>query len=309
VNISQLKTFLAVADRGSFSEAARALGISQPAVTMQVQALESDIGAVLFDRKYRHVEVTEPGRTLMPHARRVLEEIERAHTEIEQLGNQLTGRLTLAASTTPGQYVLPRLLGAFLHANPEVAAGIVIADTARVVELVEAGEAQLGMVGARVRGARATFEEAGEDELVLIAPPDSPLIDRDVLLLQDLFEEPFVMRESGSGTRLVTESTLRAEGVDPGDLRVVTELGTSEAIVRAIEGGLGLGIVSRWVADKALKLKTVAELMVGGFPVKRPLYLVLPRATLTRAADAFAEHLRTQLIRGYATPSSPPAGD
>ena len=295
VNISQLKAFLAVVEHGSFSEAARAMGVSQPAVTMQVQALESDIGAILLDRRYRRVDLTEAGRALLPHARRVLDELDRARTEIENMSEQVTGRVTLAASTTPGQYVVPRMLGAFLRANPEVAASIVIADTAKVVELVDTGEAQLGMVGAKVRGARATFEEAGADELVLIADPASPLLAREGVLLRDLLEEPFIMREPGSGTRQVTESVLRAEGIDPGDLQVVTELGTSEAIVRAVEGGLGLGVVSRWVVEKALELKTVVEVPVGGFPVTRPFYLVLPRGPMTRAADAFAEHLRSEM--------------
>jgi len=295
VNISQLKAFLAVVEHGSFSEAARAMGVSQPAVTMQVQALESDIGAVLLDRRYRRVDLTEAGRALLPHARRVLDELDRARTEIENMSEQVTGRVTLAASTTPGQYVVPRMLGAFLRANPEVAASIVIADTTKVVELVDTGEAQLGMVGAKVRGTRATFEEAGTDELVLIADPASPLLAREDLLLRDLLEEPFIMREPGSGTRQVTESVLRAEGIDPGDLQVVTELGTSEAIVRAVEGGLGLGVVSRWVVEKALELKTVVEVPVGGFPVTRPFYLVLPRGPMTRAADAFAEHLRSEM--------------
>lgn len=295
MNISQLKAFLAVVEHGSFSEAARAMGISQPAVTMQVQALESDIGAVLLDRRYRRVDLSEAGRALLPHARRVLDELDHARTEIENMSEQVTGRLTLAASTTPGQYVLPRTLGAFLRAHPEVAASIVIADTTKVVELVDTGEAQLGMVGAKVRGARATFEEAEADELVLIADPASPLPAREGLLLRDLLEEPFIMREPGSGTRQVTESVLRAEGIDPGDLRVVTELGTSEAIVRAVEGGLGLGVVSRWVAEKAIELKTVVEVPVGGFPVTRAFYLVLPRGPMTRAADAFAEHLRAEM--------------
>ncbi len=292
VNITQLKTFVAVVERDSFSEAARALGISQPAVTMQIQSLESELGVTLFDRRYRRVDLTEAGRVLLPHVRDALGELERARDELEDLSGRVTGRLTVAASTTPGQYVLPNLLGPFLREYPEVGVGLVIGDTASVVDLVESGEAQFGMVGAKIPGARALFEPAGEDELVVIAPPSNPLVRRPNLLLTDLVEEPFVMREPGSGTRQVTEAVLRGEGIDPGDLRVVAELGTSEAIVRAVEGGLGLGIVSRWVADKALQLKTVSEVSVGGFPVKRPFYAVRPRGSLTRAADAFLDYLR-----------------
>ena len=292
MNISQLRAFIAVVEQGSFSAAARVLGISQPAVTMQVQGLEADVGALLFDRRYRGVDLTEAGKSVLPHARAVLEEIDAARDELESLSGAITGRLTVAASTTPGQYVLPNLLGEFLRRNPEVGVTITVHDTAEVVDIVESGGAHLGMVGAKVRGARATLEEISTDELVLICPPDSPLLERKGLLAPDLANERFIMREQGSGTRQVTESALRAQGINPDDLLVVTELGTSEAIVRAIEGGLGLGIVSRWVAEKAIALGTVRELSVGGFPVSRPFYVVIPHRSSTRAAGAFLEHLR-----------------
>lgn len=295
MNISQLRAFLAVVEHGSFSAAARALDLSQPAVTMQVQALESDVGATLLDRRYRGVDLTEAGKTLLPHARAVIGELEEARDELEALSGAVTGRLTIAASTTPGQYVLPNLLGEFLRTYPEVGVTIAVHDTAEVVDIVESGGAQLGMVGAKVRGARASLEELGTDELVLIAPADSPLADREGLLLSELANESFIMREQGSGTRQVTESALRAEGVDPDDLLVVTELGTSEAIVRAVEGGLGISIVSTWVAEKAIKLGTVRQVPVGGFPIVRPFFVVIPRRSSTRAADEFLEYLRVSL--------------
>ena len=174
VNIAQLRAFVAVVEHGSFSAAARMLGVSQPAVTMQVQALESDVGATLLDRKYRGVELTEAGKTLLPHARAVIDELEEARDQLGNLGGKPTGRLVVAASTTPGQYVLPNLLGEFLKRNPEVGVSIAVHDTAEVVEVVESGGAQIGMVGAKVRGARASLEELGTDELVMIASPRQP---------------------------------------------------------------------------------------------------------------------------------------
>jgi len=295
VNISQLRAFIAVVEHGSFSAAARLLGVSQPAVTMQVQALESDVGAILLERRYRGVDLTEAGKCLLPHARAVLEELELARDELEAMSGVVTGRLNIAASTTPGQYVLPNLLGQFLRENPEVGVTITVHDTAEVIDIVESGGAHLGMVGAKMRGARATLEELGTDELLLISPPDSPLAERKGLLLSDLENEAFILREPGSGTRQVAEAALRSEDVDPDDLRVVTELGTSEAIVRAVEGGLGLGIVSRWVAQKAIQLGTVLEVPVGGFPISRPFYAVIPHRSSTRAADEFLEYLRLSL--------------
>lgn len=291
MNVQQIRAFVAVVEHGSFSEAARLLGISQPAVTMQVQALETDVGATLLDRHYRRIDLTEAGRTLLPYARRVLEQIETAHEEIAALSDVVTGHIIIAASTTPGVYVIPRLLGAFIASNPEVTVTIMVADSARVVEAVENGEAHIGVTGAVLRGARVEYEEVGRDELLLIGPVGREAHGEDPLTLAGLSDEPWIMREQGSGTRQVTESLLATHGVDPEELRVVVELGTGEAIVSAVEGGLGYAIISSHVADKAVRLGTVASVHVTGLPAVRPYYVVSPRGTLTRAARAFHEHL------------------
>ena len=172
MNLTQLKTFVMVAEHGSFSTAARAMHVSQPAVTMQIQALEADVGATLLDRQYRNVTPTEAGVALLPFARRVLEELEQARDEISLLEGTVTGRLELAASTTPGQYVLPKLLGSFLKVNPEVTVALSVADTSHVVEAVEEGTANLGMTGAEIKGVKVDYEQLGNDVLVLICPPD-----------------------------------------------------------------------------------------------------------------------------------------
>lgn len=294
MNIAQLTTFVMVVEHGSFSEAARLLGISQPAVTMQVQALETEVGATLLDRRYRRIDLTEAGRLLLPKAKRILAELEETREQIASLSGTVTGRLVVAASTTPGVYVIPRMLGAFVEKYPDVGVTLVVHDTAEVVSAVESGAAQLGVTGGTVRGARATFEELGTDELVVIAPPESPLAKRRSLTLADLADETWVMRESGSATRQSGEKLLREHGVNPDELRVATELGTGEAIVCAVEGGLGIAIVSRYVAEKAVALGTVAIVRTAETPASRPLYLVLPRGTLSRAAEAFLEHLRAE---------------
>ncbi|MHB1323675.1 MAG: selenium metabolism-associated LysR family transcriptional regulator [Coriobacteriia bacterium] len=295
MNISQLTTFVAVVDHGSFSEAARALGISQPAVTMQIQALEADIDATLLDRGYRRVSLTEAGHVLLPYARHVISELQAARQSIEELAGVVSGRITLVASTTPGQYLLPRILGGFLRVNPEVGVTLRVYDSADVVERVESGEADLGMTGAEVHGARVLYERLGSDELALICPARHPLAARPTVTFAEIAEEPFIVRESGSGTRMAAEAAIRRNGIDPGDLNVVMELGTNEAIVSAVEGGMGLGIVSTHVASKSLQLGTVALLSGAGFPLERPLFLVLPRRSLSRAGEALANHLRGAL--------------
>ncbi|HSQ22479.1 MAG TPA: selenium metabolism-associated LysR family transcriptional regulator [Coriobacteriia bacterium] len=293
--MSQLRTFVAVVDHRSFSEAGRILGVSQPAVTMQIQALEADVGATLLDRGYRKVELTEAGRALLPYARRILNELDDARGALSALSDVVGGRLTVAASTTPGQYLLPRILGSFLKEFPEVGVTLRVYDSADVVTHVEEGEADLGMSGAEVHGARVHYEQLGSDDLLLICPPGHKLASRPKLAFADLTDEPFIVREAGSGTRMAAEDVIRSSGVEPSELKVVMELGTNEAIVSAVEGGMGLGIVSAQVADKAIGLGTVAQIAGAGFPVARPLFLVLPRRTLTRASEALANHLRGAL--------------
>jgi DNA-binding transcriptional LysR family regulator len=297
VNIAQLRTFITVVERGSFSEAAREMGISQPAVTMQIQALEADAGVTLLDRRYRRIDLTEAGRTLLPYARRVLAEVEGAREDIAALSGAVTGHLSIAASTTPGVYVIPRLLGRFLAENPEVHVTITVSDTAEVADAIQAGRADLGVTGAIVKGARAAFTELGCDELLVICAPDSPLSTRKQVSLTELAEADWVMRERGSGTRQIAEKLLAERGVDPEELRVVVELGTGEAVVSAVEGGLGVAMLSRQVAEKALALGTVERVDLAGPPIQRPFYTVLPKGTPTRAAEAFAGYLAEAVPR------------
>ena len=291
MNVAQLRTFVAVVEKGSFSEAARALEISQPAVTMQVQALEAALATTLLDRRYRRVDLTESGRALLPHAKRILEQLDEAREEISSLSGSVSGQLTISASTTPGDYIVPRLLGGFAAEYPEVSVSIDVHDTSEVIDAIEAGRAQLGVTGAVVKGARVNSEQFGTDDLILICPPDSPLATRKRVALSSLSEEPWVQREQGSGTRQVAESLLASSGLDPQELKVVVELGSGEAIVSAIEGGLGVAIVSRHVAAKAIRLGSVAQVDCVELPMSRPLYVVLPKRTPTRAAEAFREYL------------------
>lgn len=291
MNISQLRAFVTVVDKGSFSAAGRAMGVSQPAVTMQVQALEADVGATLLDRRYRRVDLTEAGQALLPHARKVLEQLDEARDDIAATSGTVSGRLRIAASTTPGVYVVPALLGSFVERFPEVGVSVAVADTAQVIEAVESGHADLGVGGSLVRGARVGFEEIGRDELVLIASPSHRLAGAKSIELSGLCDETWVFRESGSGTRQAAERLLADNGLDVSELRVAVELGTGEAILSAVEGRLGVAIISRYVAERALKLGTVVELDAVGMPSTRPFYAVLPKGTLSRAAQEFYEHL------------------
>ena len=306
MNISHLRTFLAVIDRGSFSEAARSLGISQPAVTMQLQGLEADLGTTLLDRRYRRIDLTEAGRALEPHARHVLAEVEGAREELASLSGEVGGELEIAASTTPGVYVVPRVLGAFIASYPGVSVTVTSQDTAGVVEAVESGTAHVGVAGAIVKGSRATFLPLVDDELVVVCPANSDLRVRKEVPFADLAREVWIVREPGSGTRQMAERALSEAGVDPGRLHTAAQLGTGEAVVTAIEGGLGISMLSRRVAEKSLALGRVALVDVAGPPVLRSFFTVMPKGTPTRAAAAFVAHLREALV-GEKAQSKPKA--
>lgn len=295
LNIQHLKTFVAVVDSGSFSQAARRLGLSQPAVSMQVQALESDIGEALLDRKHRQVDLTEAGRILLPHARQMLAEAARVRAEIEGLSGEVTGSLRLALSTTPGDYIIPRLLGGFVRQYPHVSLNLMVDSTTEVVDEVEEGRADLGMVGAKVRGAKVHQEELGHDELIAISHPDNPLAARQHVTVAELAAEPWVARRDDSGTQSVLKDILADYGITLEALNAVVQLGTGEAVVNAVEGGLGVSVVSRYVADRALAAGLVAQVDVEGFPFRRPFYLITPKRSHSRATLAFADYLRAEV--------------
>jgi DNA-binding transcriptional LysR family regulator len=293
VNVTQLRAFVSVVEFGSFSEAARRSGVSQPAVTMQIKALETDVGATLLDRRYHRVELTQAGEALLPYARAVLAELAKAREDISALSDTITGRLTIAASTTPGDYVIPRVLGDFLRLYPQVQVEISVQDTAQTVAAVATGRADFGVCGASESSSKLEFEELGCDELIVVCAPSHPLALRTAVPIIDLAEADWVMREPGSGTGQIVRATLASHRIDPDELRVLVELGSGEAIVSSIEGGLGIAMVSRYVADKALTLGTIARVDIAGPAVTRPFFAVTPKSAPTRAAAAFYAHLRT----------------
>lgn len=301
MNVTQLRAFISVVDLGSFSQAARESGVSQPAVTMQIKSLESDVGATLLERRYHRVELTEAGEALLPYARSVLAELAHAREDIAALSDTITGRLVIAASTTPGDYVIPGVLGDFLNLHPQVQVEITVHDTAEAVAAVASGRADFGVCGAADPSAKVDFEELGCDELVVITAPSDPLSTRKAVPYTELAEADWVTREPGSGTGQVARAVLERHGIDPDELRVLVELGSGEAIVSAVEGGLGIAMVSHYAADKALAMGTVARVDVEGPAMTRSFYAVTPKATPTRAASAFHAHLR-QAIECRTTP-------
>ena len=294
MNIQQIKTFITVIESGSFSQAARIMGVSQPAVTMQVQNLESDVGTSLLDRRYRRVELTEAGKILVPYAREMLHEAERARADIAGLSGEVTGSLHVALSTTPGDYIIPSLLGDFLKEYPRVTVRLTVLSTDETLEQIEQREADVGMIGALGKSTLVNFKKMGSDELIVVASPEKAKKLKGKNTLKSLASERWVARSEDSGTQQVSKHLFVSHKINYDDLDVAIHLGTGEAVVNAVEGGLGIAIVSRYVAAKSIKLGTLAEVPCEDFPHVRPFYLVTPKRTLTRAADAFITFVSAQ---------------
>lgn len=288
-----LLTFLTVAEVGSISGAAEILHLTQPAVSKQIQQVEARFGVRLFERTGRNVELTPGGRVLVNYARQVQHLLEQAEQELAELNGTLQGRLTVGASTVPGQYVMPRIIRAFRESYPEVQVRMWVGDTQEVAEKLLAGGVELALVGAPLHHARVEGWQFAADRLVLIVPADHPLAAKTSITLQDVLPYHVVWRERGSGTRQVIEEKLREAGVDPGQLRITLELGTTEAVVNAVEAGLGISFVSAWAVQKHLRLGTLASPEVEGLALARGLYIYyLVAWRQRRVLQAFLQTLR-----------------
>lgn len=302
IGLTHLRAFVTVVDKKSFSAAARSLGVSQPAVTLQIQSLEQHLGATLLERRYKRIGLTDAGKELYPAAQAILARWAEAEDGIRASEGLVGGRLVVGGSTTPAHYVLPRLVGAFKREHPETTVILEVADTRDTADRLAAGEVDVAFVGEPIKERRIACEPFGRDELVLIAAPDHPRAAGGrrtrPLPLEDLVQLPFIFREEGSATRDVVERHLADNGVSAGDLEIVLELGSSEAVVNAVESGLGVAVVSRFAAEKPLALGTVVELRAVSFPFSRDLYLcTLRRGSPRRAVAAFIDFARVNRPR------------
>ena len=292
----QLAAFCAVVERRSFSQAAERLGISQPAVSLQIRSLEERLGKQLLDRSGRRVEPTEAGKRLYRSAQRLLALEEQLLEDVAgEPDGELRGRLELGASTGPGETVLPVLLCEFQRRNPLVHVALSVSDTHTVVELVARRELELGVVGAARRHRSVTFEPFLRDEVVLACPPEHPFADRTVSLAE-LRAEPLILMQQGAGVRLVIEDELRTVGVRLRDLDVRLELGLQESVRSAVRAGYGVAFISRAAIEADLAGGVLAAAQVEGIQPAREISLVRAAGRRQSAvAEAFLEFARSQL--------------
>jgi DNA-binding transcriptional LysR family regulator len=267
----RLKVFRSVAENLSFRKAAEHLFLTQPAITQQIKALESDLGVRLFDRSANRVALTAKGTTLLGYAKKMAALAGKAEQDLGAEEGQFSGELSLGVSTTIAQYVLPRLIGAFLREHSRVQLSLQSGNTEEVVDLLLGGKVSIGLIEgpARQRGIRT--EPFMRDELVLIMPPESDLA---YLSAQQLLGSSLLMREQGSGSRHVVEAALEKAGFKLKAFKSVMNLDSTEAIKSAVEAGLGIGFVSRWAISKELELAALKVAQVRGLSMARHFSLI-----------------------------------
>lgn len=250
----RLVVFRAVAEQLSFRKAAEELYLTQPAVSLQIKALEEELGVQLFDRSGAQIALTAAGGVLLDYARQSSALLMQAGQEIAALSGEHAGKMALGASTTIAQYVLPRLLGEFRREHPRVTPTLISGNTEEIVEAVVRQKIALGFIEGPARNRDVKTEPFLEDEMVLIAPAAHEWAERKTISTAEIAAAPLLMRERGSGSRHVIELALERHGIKRGSLDVVMELDSTEAIKSAVEAGLGVGFVSRWAIGKDLRL-------------------------------------------------------
>ncbi|MCR8845248.1 LysR family transcriptional regulator [Paenibacillus sp. SC116] len=297
VSFHQLHIFYTVAAKSSFSAAAQALHMTQPAVTMQIQSVEDYFGTKLFHRSTKKLQLSDAGRTLIPFAKQAINLVQATEEAMSLFTKQLHGKLQLGASLTIGEYVIPPLLGTFITSHPEMTISMGVMNTTQIVEGIRQHQLHLGLVEAPVNDPDMITEEVMEDELFLVVPKGHSFIGRASVALEEALTCAFILREKGSGTRQVMENVLRDHGHSNSSLRIVMELGSTGAVKSAVESGLGVTIMSKSAVRHECSLGLVAAIPIDGISFKRKFYAIqLKDSMLAWPAMAFLTYLRQQSI-------------
>jgi DNA-binding transcriptional LysR family regulator len=291
----QLAAFCAVVERRSFSQAAERLGVTQPAVSLQVRALEARLGQRLIDRSGRRVEPTEAGWRLYRNAQRLLQLEQQLIEDVRGDGERLRGTLAIGASTGPGAHLVPLLLCEFQREHPDLSIALSISDTHAVIERVSERELELGIVGAIRRHRALQFEPLVVDEIVLAVPPAHPAAGGEIGL-EELRNENVIVMQEGAGVRQVVDEELRRAGLRLRGLAPKLELGLQESVKSAVAAGYGVSFISRSAIEGELAAGTLAAARVAGLEPARQIYVVRARGRApTRAAQAFLAFAKERL--------------
>jgi aminoethylphosphonate catabolism LysR family transcriptional regulator len=285
LNLNQLRVFHAVATGGSFTQAAQALSITQPAVTVHIRDLERYYGVRLFDRGGRRVKLTDAGKTLLEYAQRIFTLAAEAEQALENAGSLRAGRLQIVGSLTVGAYYLPPVINLFKAKFPEIHVSLSVDNSQGVVERIAGLREDVGFLSGPVRDERLMVRPFLEDELVVLVPPGHAWSARRTVSLYELGEQPLILREPGSATRALVEERLRQAGIRP---QVSMELGSNEAIKRAVEMGMGMSVLSTTIIKREVEAGLLQVVRIREKGLTRRFEIVIHR-----------ERARSRLIAAF----------
>jgi DNA-binding transcriptional LysR family regulator len=290
----KLKVFCTVAETKSFSKTSEIIHLTQPAVSLQIQALEEMYETKLFDRSSSKVTLTPAGEVLYKYAKDILSLYVSAEKVIGEMTGLVKGSITIGAGSTIGNYLLPSVISDFRKAHPKIKVHLFVANMQRVIELLYAGNINLGLVEGDVKRQKMFVEKLISDELLLIVPIHHPWAKRKEVSVAELIDEPFILREAGSGTRQTIEKFLARHGITLQNMKVSMVLGSTQAIKEAVENGLGVSIISRWSARKELRFGTLYTLNFKEEKMVRNFSLITYRNSVSsHAIEEFLSYLKS----------------
>jgi DNA-binding transcriptional LysR family regulator len=277
MDLWQLNIFCKVIELKSFSRAGKTVHLSQPTVSSHIKDLEDHLDCRLIDRLSKEAVPTKAGELLYGYAKRLLALRDEAETALAEFKGIIRGRLVIGGSTIPGTYLMPKLIGEFKKQYPDVIVSLRIGDTENIIEGILNGNLELGIVGAKAESPKIVQKKLIKDEMHLIVPANHRWAGTKRVALKRLINEPFIVREPGSGTLKSIDQSLRDQGRRLEDLNVVAELGSTQAICQGIKTGAGLSILSTLAVAEDLDSGKLDALEVSGLNLNRNFYLTRHR--------------------------------
>jgi DNA-binding transcriptional LysR family regulator len=297
MNLDYIRTYLEVIKLGSFSEVAKKLSLSQPAVSFQIQKLEHELGTRLLDRNQKIITVTEAGKRFARFAESVEEEQNRLRSDLDRMRDEITGDLIVTASTIPGEFILPPLLAEFKALHPTIGIHLTVSDSVCVIEGVRNSDYDIGFCGIAPDGHDLEYIKIAEDEIVLIVPPQHPLADNSKISIADMEGESFICREKTSGTQRSLQAYLLQAGINLMRAEADLVMGTTQALVTAVESGAGIAFVSNLAIKKSLALGLVKAVEVNGFKLNRDFFVVYRKERIvSRLLVEFIEFIKLRAL-------------
>ncbi len=291
----RLQVFHAVAKHLSFTRAADALFMTQPAVTFQIKQLEEQYSTRLFERRHGSISLTPAGELVLSYAQKILALSDELDIRLSEMTGEMRGPLLVGASTTIAEFMLPKVLGEFNAMYPQVRARLIVANSESIESRVAEHTIDVGLIEAPAKLGGLSSHICCEDELRVICAPDYPLAGMQSVTPKALEDYEFISREPGSGTREITDAYFRRHHVAPENLKMQMELGSPEALKGVVSTGLGFAIVSRAVVDKELQLGDLVSIPLKP-PLTRSLYLIFPQDRFqSRLTATFIDFAKSKL--------------